>query len=658
MKAPRLAPRPLLALLLSAVATAVLPGALAQPAADAGPLEPASPRAAQAVPPELLPFWLRGVDLDLPAQVAFAHWPPASLVERPYWLPWAPLSINRAAVLNQPIFLLLTVPWNRPAQRMMQGALSDPSVLKFLNGNYISIVVRPERRPDIHARYGSGTWPSIALLLPDGSPMVSQANPQHVALPITLGYADKPALMFELSEGRTYFDKWHNFLHGISQIYEKKTDVQQAKAGKVEPGTNDQLVRWLLGNYDAKNGGFGAAPKVYPAGFMALAFERDDINLPALDTPARTTLQKWVASPLHDIIEGGFHRLAAARDWNGIQYEKMLDVNVDLLDDLLEAIREQDDSTLRSAASDTARFLTTTLARPGGGFYNGQIADPLTKDGGGYWREADRGAAKAPPVDKLVLTGGNALAGAALLRASALLSDASLAEAGRKALDLVLDRALEPGRGVRHVIEPHPESDRFLASQADAALGLEDAYESTGDKRYLDAAKDIAGFVRNNLRVGTETDYRDHLAIGHEFGLLDMPYRPVQDNARFARVLVRLEAQGAIDDGRSEAQAIMGNYAGDLTLYGPRGIEAALAIHESLEAPLVVTIGGKPDDPASRALRKAALALPYGWTVIRSAPTDAPRAVLARRGKTRVVEDPAGMAAALKNLRLATAGGA
>lgn len=658
MKAHRLAPRPLLPLLCVAVAATALPGLRAETPPDATPVEPASPHVQQAVPPELLPFYLRGVNLNLPAQVAFAGWPPAALVERPYWLPWMPLSIDRAAVLDQPIFLMLTVPWNRPAQRMMRGALADPSVLRFLNANYISILVRAERRPDIHARYGGGTWPSISLLLPDGSPMVSQANPQHVALPITLGYADKPAVMFELSQGRIYFDKWQHFLHGISQIYEKRTDVEDAKAGKVEPGTNEPLARWLLGNFDAKNGGFGAAPKVYPAGFMALACERDDIDLTALDAPARTTLQKWVASPLHDGVDGGFHRLAAAPDWKAIQYEKMLDTNVDVLDDLLQALRERDDPALRAAAVDTARFLTTTLARPGGGFYNAQVADPRSEDGGAYWRAADRAAAKAPPIDKLVLSGGNALAGAALLRASALLSDPSLAAAGRKALDLVLDRALEPGRGVRHVIEPHPEAERFLVSQADAAFGFEDAYESSGDTRYLDAAKDIAGFVRNNLRVGTETCYRDHLATGHEFGLLDMPYRPVQDNARFARVLVRLEAQGAIDDGRREAQAILQNYTGDLTLFGPRAIEAALAVHESLEAPLVVTIGGKPGDPASRALRAAALALPYGWTVIRSAPADPPRAVLARGGKTRTVTDPAGMGAALKALRLATVGGA
>src|SRR6185436_11935980 len=114
-------------------------------------------------------------------------------------------------------------------------------------------------------------------------------------------------------------------------------------------------------------------------------------------------------------------------------------------------------------------------------------------DGGRYWTaEADRGS--PPPVDRLVLSGANALAGAALLRAAAWLGDPAAASAGRSALDMVLERAYARGRGVDHVIEPRPESRRFLVTQADVAFGLVDAYETTGEARYLTAARDIVDF--------------------------------------------------------------------------------------------------------------------------------------------------------------------
>jgi uncharacterized protein YyaL (SSP411 family) len=596
------------------------------------------------------PLYARGIDFSRPSQVAFQGWPPKELVERPYWLPWGGITFERAQLFNQPIFLLVTVPWNRAAQRMQKAALADPSVLRFLNENYLAIAVRADRRPDLHARYATGGWPAISLLLPDGSPMLSQANPQKVALPITLGYADRPAVMFHLNQGRLYFDKWQNVLHGVSDLYEKRVDVEDAKPGPVEESAVDFLVKWLLGSYDAKNGGFGVAPKIVASGLMELALLRENRQLPALVAPARATLTRWCASPLHDPRDGGFHRMAAAPAWGGIQYEKMLDVNADLLRDLVFALRDQDDPALRSAAADTAKFMTATLARPGGGFYNGQFADPTTDDGGGYWRAVMHDPSKAPPIDRLVLGGANAVAAAALLRAALVLGDDALYAAGRGAIELVLANSVHSGRGAQHVLEPEPDTGRFLVTQVDVAFGLLDAYETTGDPRALSAAKNVADFVRNNLRTEPETAYRDHLETGAEFGLLDVPFRPMADNARLARVLLRLQWQGAITNGVQEALAILKNYDGDLTIYGPRGIEAALATEEARGTPVSVTIEGAPEDPAARALRRAALSLPRALMVVKTVPAGKPRAVLEWRGVTERASTPTEVPAAYAKL--------
>jgi uncharacterized protein YyaL (SSP411 family) len=606
--------------------------------------------------PTALPPYLKGVDLTLPAQAAFRSWPPKELEERAYWLPWTPLSLQRAVISNQPIFLLVTVPWNRAAQRMAAEALADPVVLRTLNHDYVSLLVSADRRPDIYARYGTGNWPAISLLLPDGSPMLSQVNAQKVALPITLGSASVKDVMFNLTEGRKYFDGWQGVLHGVSQVYEKRVELEEAKPGAVDAKAIDPVVRWLLGNVDAKHGGFGVAPKYVLRGVMEWAFLREDHGRPAIVGPARSMLTKLAASPLFDAVEGGVHRMAAAPDWGAIQYEKMLEANVDLMRELVFALREDDDAALRAALGSTARFVTTVLARPSGGFYLAQIADPTSPDGSAYWKAAERDPAKAPPIDKLVLAGPNALAGAALLRAGALLGDASLEQAGRAALDLVLTRAVAPGRGTGHVIETEPDLGRYLVTQSEVAFGLLDGYEATGDARYLAAAKDIAQFVRNNMKVSGETSFRDHLAVGTEFGLLDMALSPMQDNARLARVFVRLEAHGAFDEGRIAAEQVLGNYAGDLASHGVRGVEPGLAIDEILSEPLKVTLEGPVDDPQAKALRRAALNLHHGWVVIRTAPGAAPAATLAWRGGSRRVTDPAALTGALKALVAAGVG--
>src|SRR5262249_51770361 len=125
------------------------------------------------------------------------------------------------------------------------------------------------------------------------------------------------------------------------------------------------------------------------------------------------------------------------------------------------------------------------------------------------------------------------------------------------------------------------------------------------------------------------------------------------DNARFARVLLRLEAHGAIDDGRKEAEAILGEYAGDLSLAGPRAVEAALAVQELLDPPLTATVFGPAGGPATAALRRAALDLPKAWMVVRSGGGSPPRVELAWRGATERVGRPADLAAALQRIRAA-----
>jgi len=620
------------------------------------------PALAQDAPPPdapqaAVPVYLRGVDMSRPAQAAFRHWPPQELEERPYWLPWNGLALGRAAVSRQPIFLMLTVPWSRPAQRMSKGALADPLVLRALNQDFVSIAVRADRRPDITARYGSGEWPSIALLLPDGAPMLSQANPRGVALPITLGYSEVAGVLQLLKDGRLYFDKWANVLQGVSLVYEKRVDLEEAKPGDVSIKASDQEARWLLGNADAKYGGFGAAPKYVLPALTELAMTRAARGQqPSLLDTARGTLAKLSAGPLHDTRDGGFHRMAAAPDWGAIQYEKMLSGNAEVLRELTFVLRSGDDPALRAAAADTARFLTTILARPGGGFFNAQVADPKSPDGGDYWRAGKPDPSSAPPVDRAVFAGPNALAGAALLRAGAVLGDPALEAAGRAAIDMVLDRAVEPGRGAAHVIEPDPEHERFLSTQADVALSLLDAYECTGEPRYLAAAADVAGFTTGNLRVGQETAYRDVLPSGNPVGLMDMPIRPMAANTRLARVLNRLDRLGAFSGGRERAEQILSNFAGDLTSYGARGIEPALAIEEILAEPVLVRIDGPAGAPETRALRRAALTLSRAFTIVSTGSGASASATLSYRGAKRTTSDPKHLPADLAALVEAAVG--
>lgn len=565
------------------------------------------------------PVWLEGVDLGQPAQVAFAAWPPRALEERLYPLPWSDLTFQRANLFQMPVLMVMTVPWSRAASRMAEETLADPAVLRAINAQFLTVVVSADRRPDLRARYQSGTWPVVTLLLPDGRPMLSQANPTGKALPITLGYASPDTMLFTLAEGRLYFDKWASVLKGVAGVYEERLADVAPQAAPLRPEASDQMARWLVGNADAKHGGFGAAPKYVLPGLAEYAAIRDARFLPALVDPARDTIEKLVRSPLWDGVGGGVRRMAAAPDWGEIQTEKMLDGNADLLRDLVFAIRRSDSEPLRAATRETARFLTSTLARPGGGFYNARIAEGARGD--------------APETDRLVLSGGNARAGAALLRAGVLLGDPEIVRSGRAALDLVLTRAWSPARGVAHVIEPGREETRFLETQADVAFALVDAHETTGETRYLDAARDIAEFVANNMLTRGEVAARDFLPSGRPFGLLTMPKWPMTENVRIARTMTRLAVHLGSERFRTLAASLVGAFSQDCTAYGVRGIDPALALEELAREPLVVDVDGPPDDRRTVDLRRQAVNLPHPWTIVRPGNHDAePGLVLARGG--------------------------
>lgn len=120
----------------------------------------------------------------------------------------------------------------------------------------------------------------------------------------------------------------------------------------------------------------------------------------------------------------------------------------------------------------------------------------------------------------------------------------------------------------------------------------------------------------------------DHLPGAVPIGLLANPRHPLRPNTRLARAMLRLSIHGQGERYREEARAIVGTFAGGLVDYRVHAVEAALAVEELIREPLIVRISG--DGAASAALRRAAVNLPWGWTVVTTtAPAEANGAAVA-----------------------------
>ena len=588
--------------------------------------------------------YLEGLDLTLPAFETFRGWPPDELIDRLYRLPWNEHAFRRAALFGRPVFFVLTVDWSRAAQKLVTETLADPEVLRAINESYILVVVNADLRPDIRARYQTGGWPAMALLLPTGYPVLSRANDFQEAQPITTSDVAKESLLFVLREGTIYWNLRAALLAQVGQRWGAQEGPDEPVPGEVDVLASELMARWLMANADTEEGGFGIAPKFLVPALEEYAGIREARSLPALRRHSRLTLERLIASPLFDAREGGMHRLALAPSFGNIQYEKLLVGNAQLVRELVVSLRGEDGEARRAALRKTTDFIGRTLARSAGGFFLAQSADPGSPDGGGYWR-GDR-VGRPPPVDELVLSAPNAIAGAALLRAALFLDDPDLSSSARAALELVLEEGFRAGRGVLHGIEPATDTRGYLSSAADVALAFADAYETTGERRYLEVARDIVDFVRLNLKAPDHPTYRDRLDDSRSIGLLRNERRPLKPNVRLARAMLRLGLHGLGEEYREEAGRILGAFSGDVSAFGVHGVEAGLAIEEAIADPLLVRIYGPREDPRTRALRRAAVNSPLSWTVVLTAAdsdTAAPSAEILWGGDSRQVSEPDAM---------------
>lgn len=630
-------------LALASFGVAEEPGSLPKPAvAEEPPAE-----GAEGPAPARMPSFLSGVDLLLPAQEAFRGWPQKDLTERPFWFPWGVPAFRKAQLFDRPVLLVLLAPWNRSSVRFFREVLFDPEIASAVNDGYLMVLLDADRRPDVRIRYQTGALPTIAWLLPEGLPMLSRANPKGVDAPITAGFVEVPTMRFLLEQAATYYRRQGPSLREAAAEWAKAEGETRASAGVPDAVASDAAAGWLLANHDAAAGGFGVAPKFLVPGlveYAALRAERGEADLLPL---ALATVETLVSGPLYDRETGGMRRMALAPDWGDVQPEKLLEVNANLLRELSFAIRIRDSEALRAAGRGTASFLTTTLARPGGGFYLAEVA-------------GEEGRPGAESVDRLVLAGPNALAGAALLRVGIALGDGGIEKAGRDALDYVLRAGVAPGRGAEHILEPDPDGRRHLEAQAETAFGFADAYEVTGDPRYLAAARDLVEFCSRNLLEAGTAAFRDHVADPSDVGILLNPRRPMRENVLLARAMLRLDAQGLGADFRERAAAVLGSFSGNAAAYAVHGAAVALGVEETIRRPLTVRIEAPVGDPAAEALRRAAARLPWTWTVIATGEKakGPAEAVLGWRGEERRVRRAADLAKAVEGMTGAAPRGA
>jgi uncharacterized protein YyaL (SSP411 family) len=232
-----------------------------------------------------------------------------------------------------------------------------------------------------------------------------------------------------------------------------------------------------------------------------------------------------------------------------------------------------------------------------------------------------------PFIDKTMYVSWNAMFVSAYFEASHVLMTDWMREEcrafGLKTMDRMLREVWSEDRGFGHRIGG-PALEGSLDDQVCGVIALLDAYETTLDARYFDAAKKTMDLAIARYGDAEGGGFFDRPSDAAPMGGLDVRRKPFQDsptpgaNSAAAIALVRLHAFTGEERYRAFAQKTLEAFAGIAPQYGlfaaTYGLAATLFAHH----PIQVVITGRTDDPATKALEEAAYGVfRFGKAVLR-----------------------------------------
>jgi uncharacterized protein YyaL (SSP411 family) len=309
------------------------------------------------------------------------------------WHPWSEEAFALARREDKPVFLSTGAVWCHWCHVMAGESFEDEATAELMNELFVNIKLDRDERPEIDRRYqlavaamgGGSGWPLSVFLTPDREPFYG-------------GTYFPP----EDRQGRPSFKK---VLTSVSSFYRtKKGDarsfaarVMEAlkpepfSAGEISETLTEEAEKAMLAVFDARNGGFGAAPKFPMPGALEFLIRRSLARKdPSAGHAAQRTLEAMARGGFYDQLGGGFHRYSTDETWTVPHFEKMADDNAGLLNAYVDGYAVFGDERFRNVATGILAFTRNVLSDPAGGFYASQDADVTPDDEGGYFTWTDQ----------------------------------------------------------------------------------------------------------------------------------------------------------------------------------------------------------------------------------------------------------------------------
>ena len=283
------------------------------------------------------------------------------------WMPWNQTALKLASEQNKLLIISVGYSSCHWCHVMEEETFSDEEAAEIMNSKFINIKVDREERPDIDELYmkslvlmtGSGGWPMNIIALPDGSPIW----------------------------GGTYLPKenWITVLNQISDLYNERYDDVLEYSVKLKEGLSQKKIinyeikeselfsqirdasDFAYKSLDTDKGGLKSNQKFHLPSLIDF-FQKGSYHFKERKYLEFTdlTLKNIAYGGINDHVDGGLHRYTVDSIWHIPHFEKMLYDNAQMLSVFSRAYKRNNDKVYKKLIDDIFYFLENNLTGDNG----------------------------------------------------------------------------------------------------------------------------------------------------------------------------------------------------------------------------------------------------------------------------------------------------